>query len=141
MDTGVAPSAASTVPKPRLMIMICTTWLAGERVFTRATTRARAPVSAMRLTMKMEVPTIRVIGKEATAPAALIHRRLGRGEAKARAATARATTQPTIPAMSAGLLAITRRRKIAMTGTRARMTSSIGKRYTLFSPSTPRHHA
>ena len=45
MDTGVAPMAASSVPKPTLTIMIWMTWSRGAMVLIRTTMRDRAPVA------------------------------------------------------------------------------------------------
>ncbi|OQB57795.1 MAG: hypothetical protein BWX98_01163 [Candidatus Aminicenantes bacterium ADurb.Bin147] len=47
IETGVAPMAAKSVPKPTLMIMIWMILSRGARVLIRATTREMAPVSSM----------------------------------------------------------------------------------------------
>ena len=71
IETGVAPSAASNVPNPMLMIMICTIWSFGAIVLISATTRAIAPLSSMMVICKIDVATISVMGREQTAIALL----------------------------------------------------------------------
>ena len=68
MDTGTAPNAVSSVPKPTLIIMICTILSLGEMVFSNATIRAIAPVSCMMVTWNIEVATTSAIGSEANNP-------------------------------------------------------------------------
>ncbi len=69
IETGVAPSAASTVPAPTLMSITCAARLSRASVFMKTTSRRMAPASSMTLIWKMEVTTIRLIGKLATTPA------------------------------------------------------------------------
>ncbi len=69
IETGVAPSAASNVPTPTLISITCTARSSAASVFMNATSRRIAPASSITLIWKMEVTTIRLTGKLATAPA------------------------------------------------------------------------
>jgi hypothetical protein len=123
MLTGVEPSAASSVPAPMLMSMICTTWSRGATDLSRATTRAMAPVSCISVTCQMEVATTIATGRDASTPEKLASRAVCRGVLKNTSATRTVTTQPMTPAVSAAIRRQVSSRKMMMTGASASSTS------------------
>ena len=70
MDTVTAPRLVKRMPKPTLMIMICTECWPGAMVFMSATTRATAPVSCISVICTMLAAMTKAMGMEATIPAA-----------------------------------------------------------------------
>ena len=74
MDTGVAPTATISVPKPMLTIMICTARWSPAMVLMNTMIRLRAPVFSMKAICSSEVATISDTDNDRTNPAAVERR-------------------------------------------------------------------